>query len=133
MNDEQTRRENEIAERASRLFAESVQRLDGETRSRLAGARAKAVAAAESSRSARMLQPSQLVPIGGAAAVALTVALIWPGSVAPVGPEEATVLGDLDILLEGENLDLFEDLEFYAWLLQQPDLLEGDEAANGSG
>ncbi|HEY5667042.1 MAG TPA: hypothetical protein VIV64_10000 [Gammaproteobacteria bacterium] len=130
---EQTRHERELAEKAGRLFDESVERLDGATLARLAQARARAVEAAESGRPAWIPEPARLVPIGGVAAAALVLALIWPGAETPVGPEQAAVVTDLDLLLEGENLDLFEDLEFYAWLLEQPELLESDEAADGSG
>lgn len=133
MNDEHTKHEQELAEKAGRLFDESVERLDGETRVRLAQARARAVEAAEAGRPAWILGPSRLVPIGGVAAAALVAVLIWPGTEAPVGPEQAAVVTDLDLLLEGENIDLFEELEFYAWLLEQPELLESDEAADGSG
>jgi hypothetical protein len=45
---------------------------------------------------------------------------------------EITVLNDLDLLLEGENLDLFEELEFYAWLLEQPEM-RALAAEDGSG
>ena len=134
MSDEQTRHERELAEKAGRLFDESVARLDGETRARLAQARARAVEAAESgSRPAWIFEPARLVPIGGVAAAALALALIWPGAETPVGPEQAAVVTDLDLLLDGENLDLFEELEFYAWLMEQPELIESDEAADGSG
>jgi len=121
-----------IAERARQLFNESVQGLDGETRSKLAQARAKAVAAAGSRRRFWFPAPSSLVPLGGVAAAALAVALIWQNpATAPVSME-ATVLIDLDILTEGENLDLLEDLDFYAWLLEQEELLDGD-STDGSG
>jgi len=133
MKEQQQNREREIAERARQLFAESVQGLDGETRSRLARARARAVEAAGSCRFGWFTAPSWLVPVGGVAAAALVVAMVWQNPEAPVGPVEASVINDLDILLEGENLDLFEDLEFYAWLLEQPELLEGDDSAEGSG
>jgi hypothetical protein len=43
------------------------------------------------------------------------------------------VLNDLDILLEGEDLDLLEDLEFYAWLLEQEEIFDGGTTTDGSG
>jgi hypothetical protein len=124
MTEADSNRERALAERASELFAESVAGLDGHTRSRLSRARAAAVAAAESSRRNPWLSPSRLVPLGGAAAALIAIVLISQMPEAP--PAEQVVLNDLDLLLEGENLDLFEDLDFYAWLLEQPELLEGD-------
>jgi len=133
MKKQEQNREREIAERARQLFAESVQGIDGETRSRLTRARAKAVEAAGSRRHGWLSTPSRFIPLGGVAAVALVAALVWPNPDAPVGPVEASVFNDLDILLADENLDLFEDLEFYAWLLEQPELLEGDDTVSASG
>ena len=133
MSGQNEHREREIAERARQLFAESVQGVDGHTRSRLARARAKAVEAASTSRRRWLPVPTSLVPLGGVAAAALAVALIWQNPGIPSGAMQATVISDLDILLEGENLDLFEDLEFYDWLLEQEEVLEVDAAADGSG
>jgi hypothetical protein len=73
------------------------------------------------------------VSAGGIAAAALAVALIWQSPGAPPVSIETAALSDLDILLDGEDLDLLEDLDFYAWLLEQPELLEGDETGDGSG
>lgn len=133
MNQQDRDREREIAERASELFADSMRSVDGETRSKLAQARAKAVEAAGSRRRFWSPLPSSLVPLGGVAAAALAVALIWQGPAVEPGSMETAVLNNLDILLEGEDLDLLQELDFYAWLLEQPELLEGGEAANGSG
>ena len=63
----------------------------------------------------------------------LAVAIVWQGPTAQVDDVAPTVLSDLDLLLEGESLDLFEELEFYAWLLEQPELLEAEEALDGGG
>jgi hypothetical protein len=125
--------ERELAARARQLFVESVETLDAETRSRLARARARAVAAAGSGRRSAWSQPSRLVTLGGAAVAVLLLALLSQRPGSSVGPAEAAVVDDLDILLEGEDLDLFEDLEFYAWLLEQPELSGPDEAGDGSG
>jgi hypothetical protein len=143
MSERDPNREREIAGRAQQLFAGSTAGLDGHTRSRLARARAAAVAAAGSQRRygwllpSRLLSPggvaARLVPLGGVAAALLVVALSWQVLDAPVAPAASVVLNDLDLLLEGENIDLFEELEFYAWLLEQPELLEAEESGDGSG
>jgi hypothetical protein len=133
MTVENENRDREIAERARQLFADSLQRVDGQTRSNLAQARAKAVEAASLRRRRWLPAPAALVSAGGIAAAALAVTLIWQSPGAPPVSIETAVLSDLDILLDGEDLDLLEDLDFYAWLLEQPELLEGDETGDGSG
>jgi len=126
-------REREIEQRARELFAESVAGLDGHTRSRLSRARAAAVAAAGERRWNPWLAPSRLVPVGGAAAALIALALVWQIPQAPVASATPVVLNDLDLLLEGENLDFFEELEFYAWLLEQPELLEVEASGDDKG
>jgi hypothetical protein len=133
MNEANEKREREIAERARQLFAASVAGLDGQTRSRLTQARTRAVEAAGRRRFDWWFAPARLVPLGAAAAAVLAVALFWQIPTSTLAPVESTVLNDFDILLEGEELDLFEELEFYAWLLEQPDLLDLDEVGDGSG
>jgi len=131
MNEENADREQQIAERARQLFTDSVAGLDGQTKSQLARARAEAIEAVGRRRS--WFAPSQMVPLGGVAAAVLAVAVFWSGPEAPVEVIESAALNDLDILLEGEALDLFEDLEFYAWLLEQPELLEQGAEQDDSG
>ena len=132
MSELDSKREREIEQRARELFAESVAGLDGQTRSRLSQARAAAVAAAGERPGTSWLTPWRLLPAGIAAAlVALAVALQIPET--PVAPAAPVVLNDLDLLLEGENLDFFEELDFYAWLLEQPELLEVDASGDDNG
>jgi hypothetical protein len=133
MSEQKRDREQAIADRARELFGESVRSVDGETRSKLAQARAKAVEAAVSARGFSWLSaPSALVPLGGVAAAALAVALIWQDPVVPPASMQTTVLNDLELLTEGENLDLLEDLEFYAWLLEQDDMVSGADRVSGA-
>ena len=126
-------REHEIAARARQLFADSVQGVDGQTRLKLAQARAQAVEAAGVRRRRWLPAPAALVPVGGFAAAVLAVALIWQSTGTPPASIEPAVLSDLDILLDGEDLDLLQDLDFYAWLLEQPEFLDGNETGDGSG
>jgi hypothetical protein len=133
MNEADSKREREIEQRARELFAESVAGLDGETRSRLTRARAAAVAAAGARRMSPWFTPSRLVPVGAAAVALLAFTLVSQSPQAPVTPAAAVVLNDLDLLLEGENLDFFEELDFYAWLLEQPELLEADASVDDNG
>lgn len=132
MSEERQEKERQIADRARELFAESVAGLDGRTRSQLSRARAAAVEAAGQRRSS-WLSPSQLLPVGGIAAAVLAIAVFWGGPEAPVVTVQSAALSDLDILLEGEELDLYEELEFYAWLLEEGELPEQAAAEDGSG
>lgn len=133
MNEADTNTERALEAKARRLFAESLSGLDGHTRSRLARARAAAVEAASKRCRSVWLTPPRLVPLGGVAAAALAAALIWQGPGTSIRPVEPTLADDLDILVDGEDLELYEDLEFYAWLLDQPELLKADDTADGSG
>lgn len=114
-------RSNETFERRTRAaFVDSTARLDAATRSRLTEARYAALEAARSS-SPRLQWISRWVwglPAGAAAILAFALLLNGRGSPVPA----PTVLEDLPIA--SENLDLLEDVEFYAWL---------DEAAKPAG
>ena len=136
MSEQIGREEQQIARRARALFAASTSRLDAGTRSRLARARSEAVAAAGSGWFSRWFGASPALSLSSVAAALLIAVVVWQSSdrlaaVDASGP--VAVFGDLDILLEGESLELFEDLEFYAWLLEQPELLEDALDADGNG
>jgi hypothetical protein len=63
------------------------------------------------------------IPVGGGLAAALAMLMLRPADVAPVdGPSPA---GDMALLLNVDNLDLLEQMEFYRWLESEPALLEG--------
>ena len=127
MSDHDTNDERAFLQRTREVFEQGVGGLDGETRSRLTRARARAVDAAGARSRAPWRFASWLAPAGACAAAALAVALIWQPT-ANLSLDESGMMTDLDILLEGENLELLEDLEFYAWLLEQPEFSGDDEA-----
>jgi len=64
---------------------------------------------------------------------ALAIAVVWLPGRTPAPAVELTAFDDLDILLDEEDLDLFEELEFYAWLEAQAALEETTADADGSG
>ena len=132
MSSQDGQAERDFAAKAKQAFHQSVQSLDGETRSRLARARAQAVEAAKSRRFNLAPWGFSLAPIGAVAAAALALAVIWQLPSAPEQAVEAVVISDLDLLLDEEDLGMIEDLDFYAWLLEQPEF-EADELAGGSG
>lgn len=125
------RPDSEFIDKARQVFDDSVRGLDGATRSRLAQARAAAIEAAAGNRAEPWLAGIRLMPVGAVAA--LLAAVIWYGASAPVAIESPSMISDLDLLLEAEDLDLFDELEFYAWLSEQPEMADSDEEADGSG
>jgi len=114
--------EAKLIERIREQLDAGVDKLDGATLSRLAKARRQAVAAASESRR-RWWPPwpgehstgDWLVPAGAfasvvATAVALTIMVAEPGN------GLAKEIDDLEMLTAGEEIELYENLEFYLWL-----------------
>ena len=125
MSDE--RNGSELERRAKHVFDESVAALDAATRSRLTQARHRALEELSSGRD-RGWRPS-FVPAGAAAATALVAWLIvWQTPVDPVAVQTAP-LGDLEILLGEEDLEMLdEDIEFYGWLEEQPEFANAGDS-----
>jgi hypothetical protein len=118
--------ENDIREferRTKRLFDDSVAGLDAATRSRLTQARHRALEQRWSAHGWRW----SLVPAGTVAATALVVWFtVWQ---APSDPVQTASLGDLEILLGEEDIEMLdEELEFYGWLEEQPELAAADDS-----
>ena len=102
-----------LEQRAKALFEESVDRIDARTRSKLTQARYAALdEIKKGSTQWRWLR----APVGGLAAVALVAVVIvtWQGYRGPSEP--AVPLDDFDIVADAENLEMLQDVEFYAWL-----------------
>jgi hypothetical protein len=114
-------------ERLSRqALEESVLRVDGRVRSRLNQARQAAVEAATARRRPLFSRFFTLVPTAGAAAAAVLVAMVlWhrPPQVELQMVESAHPVEDLDLLADGEALDLVQDGDgsgsFYEWAADQ--------------
>jgi hypothetical protein len=124
MSDEKTARDG-FEQRTKQLFDDSVSGLDAATRSRLTRARHRAL---------EELQPSKarwrwsFVPAGGVAVAAALAVLLFvhPRPQTEAGLQ-ASSLGDLEILFSEEDLQMLdEDIEFYGWLEEQPELKGGD-------
>ena len=125
-------------ERRSRvMLEESVLRIDGRVRSRLNQARHAAVEAATARRRPLFSRLFTLVPTAGAAAAALMVAMVFwhgGGQQVPRGstPPETTHMEDLDLLADGDGLDLVEEGgdgsgSFYEWAAEQQTEANGGE------
>ena len=116
---------SDFERRAKRAFDDSVAALDAATRSKLTQARYRALEEQESARDRGWR--SSLLPAGTVAATALVAWLgMWqqPDTNVPV---QAAPLGDLEILLGEEDIEMLdEELEFYGWLEAQPEFANAD-------
>jgi hypothetical protein len=111
--------------RTKQLFDDATAGVDAPTRSQLTRARHRALEQLAPSN-ARMRW--SLVPAGGVAVAAVLALLLF---VHPRSPNEtalqASSLGDLELLLGEEDLQMLdEDIEFYGWLEEQPELKGSD-------
>jgi len=102
--------DRDFHENIRRLLDEDLETLDKETRGRLATARKHATSRA----GRRRLTPAWALAAGIAGA-ALALALLLPGG----RGEDGTPLEDLDILVNGDAIEFYEELEFYDWLSTQ--------------
>ena len=122
-------------ERLSRqALEESVLRIDGRVRSRLNQARQAAVEVASARRRPLLSRFFTLVPTAGAAAAAVLVTMVlWhrgPQLDLPVVPDSVHPAEDLDLLADGEALDLVQDGDgsgsFYEWAADQTEAGGGE-------
>jgi hypothetical protein len=115
--------EVEFEKQTGAVLAESVTRIDSRIRSRLNQARQAAIAeVSRPSRRPRFL----LMPAAGAVAAAVLVAMVlWqhPRQVLPVNDGGQVAAEDLDLIADGEGLDMVEDSDgaFYEWAAAQSD------------
>ena len=107
-------------QRAKHLLDESAQQLDGATLSRLNRARHAALA------QRRISARHWMFPAGFASASALLLAVaIWHGRPAPPRAHMAVDVPATDGDTQADDEDLYEDLDFYAWLDAQDQDPEG--------
>jgi hypothetical protein len=100
-----------FAERSSQALDRSLEEMDGATLSRLNQIRQAALSDTAASRLSGWL------PAGAAATACMLVLAVnfsLRESVDPITIESP--LGDLDLLSSNEDLEMLEELEFYAWL-----------------
>ena len=123
-----------VEERTKLLFDESVSSLDPQTRSKLTQARYRALEELEGSAPAGW-RP-RWIPAGVLAAGVLVVVMLWQGQPA-VSPEtpafDVAALSDLEIILGDGDLGLLQELEFYAWLDEQAEIVTPESAEGGVG
>ena len=114
MTTEQDPLEHQVKE----ALEQQAQALDAASLTRLRQARAQALAELQQGRD----KPPRLNPGalwgGGFAAAALVLVLVWPGNRGPL-PEFTQEIADLELLADANDIELYEELEFYLWLEQQ--------------
>ena len=111
--------------RAKRAFDDSVAALDAATRSKLTQARYRALEEQTAARDRGFR--SSLLPAGAVAATALVAFLVVWQATPPAPVPQAASLGDLEILLGEEDLQMLdEEIEFYGWLEEQPEFANVD-------
>ena len=98
------------------------EQLDADTRARLSAARRKALEMLPEQRSP--WRTSWWQPAGAVAMVAAAVfaVILWQGRLSP--DAELIQSTDLELIASSDNLNLYEELEFYQWL---------DEVENHAG
>lgn len=117
--------------RARKLFEEGVDGMDARTRSRLTQVRHAAVAALAQQREPFIRR--WWLPTAGLATAAL-VAVVVVFNLNPAANEQqltaaSLAVEDMDILSGAENIELLEDMEFYAWLESESDQSEATQHA----
>ena len=111
--------------RTKRVFDDSVAALDAATRSKLTQARYRALEEQTAARDRGFR--SSLLPAGAVAATALVAFLVVWQATPPAPVPQAAALGDLEILLGEEDLQMLdEEIEFYGWLEEQPEFANVD-------
>ena len=118
MNEQLDEKEVRFLEKARQGLLASEEQIDATTASRLRDARRKAVESAGASRKGFFWIPNW-ARVGGAAtaAAAVIVFMIWHDTPRQDLPLKSA--DDLEIVLNvdsADNMDLYEDLDFYEWL-----------------
>jgi hypothetical protein len=111
--------DRDFEQRARADLRRGIEQTPHEVGVRLDGIVEKALTQARRPRMIRFALPA-------AAAVAVIAGLLvapWRGTDAPASP----AADDFALLIDGDNLDVAEQMEFYQWLNRQPGIL--DDAA----
>ncbi|HJU07438.1 MAG TPA: hypothetical protein VJ727_03050 [Rhodanobacteraceae bacterium] len=113
--------ELELTRRARALHEHACEHVDARTRAKLAAARRSALAAKDH----RPQRAIWLPAVGAVAACALVLGVVWfrPQPETPVAPQQqASTTSDAELPLDtdAQQLDLYQNLDFYQWLARQP-------------
>lgn len=117
----QTRDKEDFEARLQRRMRNDMPGLDGRTRSRLNQARQTALAELDKPAWRAIGRPAWMTAGGAVAAGVLVALMLRVGGLSPDLPAYAPA-EDIEIILSEGDLELFEDLEFYAWVESQPEV-----------
>jgi negative regulator of sigma E activity len=118
---------SDFERRAKRAFDDSVAALDAATRSKLTQARYRALEEQASARDRGWR--ASLLPAGSLAATALVAWVVLWQQQPPTEDVQQAQLGDLEILLGEEDLEMLDaELEFYGWLEEQPEFANASDS-----
>lgn len=106
-----------LEQRAKDLLDQSADELDARTRSKLTQARHAATAELRHSRANPWLRWAPVAAMALVAAIVVTL----PTRNGPQRESSPTLLEDFDLVADAENLELLQDVEFYAWLDESDD------------
>jgi hypothetical protein len=113
------RHSEHLVRRARDLYRRQARQLPPEMSRRLAAARREAL-----ERARKPMWSPLWVPAGAVAAGLLAIAVLQVRGPEAEGDGVLTAgpaVEDMEMLFDGEDLELLEDLEFYAWLGTDPD------------
>jgi len=108
----ESKEKEDFAKQAKGIFDDSVERLDAAALSRLNQGRHAALEGLANGQGKADWR--RWAPAGGVAAIALVTVIVMRGPELESMPGE--VVTDFDILLEGDSLEMYEELEFYSWM-----------------
>jgi len=133
MSTESRKGDSEFEERAKQLFDESVDRLDARTRSKLTQARYRALEQLTAPAGSVWRRP--WAPAGAAAAALTVLLVLWLDAPERTvnGTFDMAATSDLELLLAEEELEMIQELEFYAWLEEQVELGDAQGVEDGVG
>ncbi|MDH5179078.1 MAG: DUF3619 family protein [Gammaproteobacteria bacterium] len=104
--------DKQLLQQITQQLDDSVEHLDAATLSRLNQARQQALQQGKRKRFG--LTPLLAMGSATTAAVVLTVSIVWVPTAT-----NSLAMEDLPMLVAGEELEMFQDLEFYQWLADE--------------
>jgi len=113
------REEETFAKHIGQTLRNSADELDAATLSRLNRARQVALDTIDQP-AVGIFRRNRWLPVGAAAGIAAVILAVWQGPgtdpdarIVPIMSDEAA---DLELLLDDGDLEMYADLEFFAWL-----------------
>jgi hypothetical protein len=107
--------ERRLLEKAKGLLSEAAENLDSQTKRRLERIRLKALSLAEA-KEARFFPRTRWVTVGAFAAAGMAAVAVFFWLRTSTGDFPDKHIEDFEMITSTENMDLYENLDFYRWL-----------------